>query len=250
MRTDEQLKETIRDTSAPGVDLDVERQQPPPGRGWIWAIAALLVGALVVGTVFVWQRSERDDAVAAVTLERDAALERVAMLKDRIDALRAEVAGVGSDVRALRGELRAARAELESMLGPALPDGRHFGRLVAVGETQEPPRLVIDIEQWFTDDEALQAAIEDGAVPPDWTAVENDFYIRNENPRWRVIEVDPAAPVSLTTYPYGDIDDPRVVSLARFGELFASGEGYLPSFPYWIIVRDGIVTAIEEQFVP
>ena len=50
------------------------------------------------------------------------------------------------------------------MVGPALDDGRYFGALIAVGATQRPPRLVIDLQQWFTDQEAIAAAIEDGVV--------------------------------------------------------------------------------------
>ena len=50
--------------------------------------------------------------------------------------------------------------------------------------------------------------------------------IRNVDPRWCVIEVDPAASVRLTTYPYGDIDEPRVATLERFGELFASSKAH------------------------
>ena len=102
------------------------------------------------------------------------------------------------------------------------------------GQTLEPPRLIIDVEQ-FTGDEAVQAAIDDGAVPSDWTAVENRFHIRNVDPRWCVIEVDPAASVRLTTYPYGDIDEPRVATLERFGELFASSR--LLRCSYWITME-------------
>ena len=67
------------------------------------------------------------------------------------------------------------------MIGPALPDGKHFGALIAVGADQEPPRLVIDIEQWFTDQAAFDAAEEDGVF------LDHPDYIRNENPRWRTI---------------------------------------------------------------
>ena len=85
-------------------------------------------------------------------------------------------------------------------------------------------------------------------MPSDWTAVENRFHIRNVDPRWCVIEVDPAASVRLTTYPYGDIDEPRVATLERFGELFASSR--LIAVPVLDHDGGGIITAIEEQFIP
>ena len=129
------------------------------------------------------------------------------------------------------------------MLGPALDDGRYFGALIAVGATQEPPRLLIDIEQWFTDQEAIDAAIEDGVIEPG-EIVPNGYYIRNENPRWRTIEIDPAAKVSLTVYPYGQIDDPLVVSLERFADLSLGWS------EYWITMEDGRVVGIEQQYIP
>ncbi len=133
------------------------------------------------------------------------------------------------------------------MIGPALPDGKHFGALIAVGADQQPPRLLIDIEQWFTDQAAREAALEDG-LPP-WDAGTGGFYIRNANPRWRMIEIDPAAKVSVSTslqYP----TERTVVSLSRFAELFRSFEGSAESSPYWITTKDGKVIAIEEQYIP
>ena len=156
------------------------------------------------------------------------------------------LAATAGDEQLLAARLDEALAELERLSGPLLPDGRHFGYLAAVGAAQQPPRLVIDVAQWFTDQEAIDAAIDDGVAP--W---ENGYYIRNEHPRWRIVEVDPASTVSLVVYPYGDIEQPRTVSLARFGELFGADEhGAFQGLPYWITVRDDTVIAIEQQFIP
>jgi hypothetical protein len=104
---------------------------------------------------------------------------------------------------------------------------------------------VIDIEQWFTDREAIREAARDGS------SAENGYYIRNANPRWRILEIDPSAEVALATYPFADPMNPRVVSLERFGELYDSYRGrFLELSPYWVTVRDGRVVAIEEQFLP
>jgi hypothetical protein len=129
------------------------------------------------------------------------------------------------------------------MVGPTLDDGRYFGALIAVGADQEPPRLMIDIEQWFTDQAAIAAAIEDGVIEPG-EIIPNGYYIRNENPRWRTIEIDPAATVSLTVYPYGQVDDPQIVSLERFADLSLGWS------EYWITMEDGRVVAIEQQYIP
>ena len=137
------------------------------------------------------------------------------------------------------------------MLGRPLADGRYFGTFAALDATQEPPKLVIDVAQWFTGPAADAAAEQDGVLPPGESHVPNDFYIRNEDPRWRMLPIDPSTKVSLVTYPFGQIDAPRVVTLERFGILYStSDKGSLSLFPYWITVRDGVVVAIEEQYIP
>jgi hypothetical protein len=219
----------------------------------LFVLAGLL--AVAIG-VAVWQAAEladRNHDIATVTSERDAAItdatasaERVSALGARVGRLEARLEATAGDEQELAAHLDEVLTELERLAGPALPDGGQFGYLAAVGAAQEPPRLVIDVAQWFTDQEAIDAAIEDGVTP--W---ENGYYIRNEDPRWRIVEVDPAATVSLVVYPYGDIEHPRTVSLARFGELFGADEhGAFQRLPYWIRVRDATITAIEQQFIP
>jgi hypothetical protein len=208
-------------------------------------LAIALVAAVAMASLW---RSDVRDAERA----RDAAIQQVAILSDTVDALEQQL---GDDLPALqarleaaRDALRRARAEFTAVAGPALPDGRHFVDIVAVGDDQDPPRMVVDLQQWFTDQEAVDAALEDGVHPSE--AGINGYYIRNENPRWRIVEVEPTAPVALTTYPYGQIDDPRIVDLTRFASLFTASDEYIKYSPYWITVEDGMVVGIEEQFVP
>jgi hypothetical protein len=167
----------------------------------------------------------------------------VQQLKDRL-------AATTTGTAQLQRRLAAVEAELADIVGPALSDGRFMGLLVAVGADQEPPRVVIDLEQWFYGDDADQAALEDGALAPGEVHVPNDFYIRNESPRWRAVEVDPATHVDLVTYPFGSIDHPFTVGLARFGAMFDRDAHWVRAFPYWISVRDGRVVAIAEQYIP
>jgi len=232
----------------PPRDLFVRDRKRPIA---LFAAVAFIAALVAGGSVYAWQRidaSDQTSALESAISERNAAQDQVAALTGRLDGLQARLANARADATAFEGRLGKARAELLAMLGPVLDDGKHFGALYAVGATQQPPRLVIDIEQWFTDQEAVDAAIEDGiTVDPGI----NGYYIRNENLRWRTIVIDPAATVSLSTYPYADPSDPTVVSLSRFGELFNSYEGRLLQLsPYWITVEDGKVVAIEEQFIP
>jgi hypothetical protein len=213
-------------------------------------LALVILAALIGGvSVFAWDRIGEDDgALENAIAQRDAARDQVTTLTDRLDGFQDRLATAESRATDLEGEVAAADAALAAVVGPALSDGKHFGALIALGATQKPPRLVIDIEQWFTDQAAVDAAIEDGnTVDPGI----NGYYIRNENPRWRTIEISQTATVSLSTYPFADPSDPTIVSLSRFGELFSSYEGrFLRLSPYWITVKDGMVVAIEEQFIP
>jgi hypothetical protein len=232
----------------PPVSTFAQNRKRPIGVTVALSFIAALVGGV---SVFAWQRLEVRDqerSLEEAVEARDDAITMAATLSDRVDRLQGRLTTATTRSTELAADVASLEARLLAMVGPALPDGKHFGRLYAVGANQEPPRLVIDIEQWFTDQEAVEAAIEDGiTVDPGI----NGYYIRNENPRWRTIAIDSAAKVSLTTYPFADPSDPTVVSLNRFGELFSSYEGRsLQLSPYWITVQDGKIAAIEEQFIP
>ena len=233
--------------------VQVDRTSPRPSivRNRKHAIALtaalILVAALVGGTsVFAWDRTgsrNRSDALASAIDARNEALATAATLSDRVDGLQDGLVRTQARATNLEDRLAATRAELLAMVGTALDDGRYFGALIALGATQRPPRLVIDLQQWFTDQEAIDAAIEDGVIEPG-EIVPNGYYIRNENPRWRTIEIDPAAKVSLTVYPHGQVDAPQIVSLERFADLSLGWS------EYWITMEHGRVVAIEQQFIP
>jgi hypothetical protein len=237
---------------------------PPRTRPTRWLVVALVVLAalfLVATGIAAWQATEladRDAEIVTLTGANDVAVaevttatRRAEALTSRVDRLESRLAATVGDEEQIAARLDDARAELDRMLGPALPDGRHFGYLAAVGAAQEPPRVVFDLAGWFTDDEAVAAAIEDGLLPPGSTSIENGYYVRNEDPRWRIVTVDPATEVSLTVYPLGDIDTPRVVRFAAFEELWRlNRRGAIQGFPYWLTVEDGTVTAIGQQFIP
>ena len=229
--------------TSPGPSIVRHRRRPIALTGVLILVAALIGGA----SIFAWDRTgerDRSGALADAVAQRDAAQDQVAVLTDRLGGLRSSLTEVRDEATVLGGRLSAAQAELLAMLGPALPDGKQFGALIAVGADQKPPRLVVDIEQWFTNQAAFDAAEEDGVVL-DY----HPYYIRNENPRWRAIEIAPAATVSLI--PYGDRSYSTGVNLSRFGELFSSYEGRLLRLsPYWITMEDGKVVAIEEQLIP
>lgn len=130
--------------------------------------------------------------------------------------------------------------------------------------------LVADYAQWLTGDEANQAAFEDGEIASIEEGVPNDYYIRNVNSRLRTLPIDDAAAVWLATPAEGSVTT-IVVSLDEWLALFNDGAPWdyeiddVPDFegphfgylgagtvyaPYWLIILDGEVIAIEQQYIP
>jgi hypothetical protein len=247
--------------------MDPERNQhrngtvpmaPPPGKGLrrssrrlASVVVLILVGMLASGGgVYLWQNAQVRDqrAVIAAALEqRNAARGDVAALIARLTDVQTKLAASRS---AARKGLAKLQARFDAMVGPTLANGKYVGMIKAIGSDQRPPRLLFDVEQLFAGAAADRAATEDGAMPPGETHIPNDIYIRNANPQWRMIPMDPASKVALVSYPFGQIDGPRIVSLEVFSSLYSSGRGFLSSFPYWITVRKGTIVAIDQQFVP
>lgn len=258
MRTHEHVHDPVAgiptQETRPGGGHDPD---PPRDRGLTIAVVIATVTAMVLvvitGAAMIDQRNQiadRDAAVAAALVQRDRAQASVVALTQRIEVLQAQAATAATGKQALTRRLAAAQAQLQRMLGPALPDGEYLGALIAVGADQDPPRLLIDVEQWFTDDAATQAAIDDGTLQPGAGFVPNGYYIRNVDPRWRMLPVASDAPVSLVTYPFGSIEEPLVVGFVRFDDMFERDAHSVRAFPYWITVRDGEVIAIDQQYIP
>jgi len=133
---------------------------------------------------------------------------------------------------------------------PELEDGRHFGYIESVDIRTLPGTMVFDLAYFLTGDEANQAAEEHG----DETPVPNDYYIVNDNPRLRTLVVSRNIRILLIDWK-NCCDQFFPADPGRFQDSFALDEyppgNYKGKFsPYWLTVRDGVVTAIEEQYLP
>jgi hypothetical protein len=125
-----------------------------------------------------------------------------------------------------------------------LEDGRHAAYLTEVDA--ESRSVVADVVQWLTGDQARLAYQADNPDDPDGPP--NDYYIRNEDPLLRTLEVAPDAEVGLvflTEDGDPDVDPATFEDLAGY---VARDEGRAAVF--WLTLRDGVVTAIEEQYRP
>jgi hypothetical protein len=130
---------------------------------------------------------------------------------------------------ALSGSGGASGSGCSPGAGP-LPSGIWYGFVAAKG----PSSLDFDLACFFFGSIAYTKGAEDGQ------AVEDDLYIRNNNPTLRTVPVGPSAVVyeltgatsTFVTLPYAAwTPDP-------------TGSGY------WLVVNGGVVTEIMEQYVP
>jgi hypothetical protein len=129
-----------------------------------------------------------------------------------------------------------------------LPDGRHFGYITAI----DGIAIDFDEAELLTGEEANVRAREDGAIGPD-EAVPNDYYIDDNNASVRGISVSRTVEVLLET-----VHRDGEPGLARweYPELVCMFESNViedranVESPFWITVREGLVTKIELQYLP
>jgi hypothetical protein len=131
-----------------------------------------------------------------------------------------------------------------------IEDGRHPVYLV---EVDGPGRVItFDLIQFLTGDEAITAYREDTPEDPEGTPP-NDYHVRNVNPQLRSLPV--ADDVAVTVVRLGEASGAGSVP-STFDELPAhlddqpAPEGRLAWNPSWLTVDRGVITAIDEQYLP
>jgi hypothetical protein len=118
-----------------------------------------------------------------------------------------------------------------------LADGRHPVYL----KTVEPSRrsITFDLVQWYGGADAAREAAKDHLE------ADNDYYIRNSNPRLRTLPV--LADAAITVNQLTGSNQAVPVSLAKLSTWFPRTS---PGPMFWITVRHGQVSVIGEQWVP
>lgn len=128
-----------------------------------------------------------------------------------------------------------------------LADGTYFGYVMAIGIGDRT--ITIDIAELLTGDAAVKAAIEDGALEAGETSIDNDYYVRNKNPKLRTIHVGPTAPVNVLSSSGGsDLHAGSLVQLAEALTNVGGDDG--PRLPVQIVIATGTVTRIDEVYLP
>ena len=127
-------------------------------------------------------------------------------------------------------------------------EGRLFGSIKAVNATS----LELDEAEFLTGEAANEAAVEDGYIEEGDT-VPNDYYVDDPNQRITWLPISRDVVVELETY----AEDGNVGLAPRdYTDLVCIFEETVPidrshtQAWYWVTVTDGVVTRIEEQYVP
>jgi hypothetical protein len=118
-----------------------------------------------------------------------------------------------------------------------LPDGVWFG----IVDSYDSNGIAFDLACWFSGDAAVIASAEDGEESPP----PNDYYVRNQNPKLRHLDVAPDTPVRW--FLSGDPNDYQ-------DGTFTDWITFLDTIPFrldiWVTIVNGNVASIEEQWVP
>ena len=132
-----------------------------------------------------------------------------------------------------------------------LEDGRHF---VYIEQLDADGAVTFDLAYFYTGDEATEQAEAHGdeAPPP------NDYYIVNDNPKLRELPI--ADDVRISVFDWNNCCDTQVIiDVATFAEVMANPSGFIEMdgalyygvlSPYWLTLEGGVVTGIEEQYLP
>jgi hypothetical protein len=121
---------------------------------------------------------------------------------------------------------------------PVLEDGDHPAYITKVDGAND--RIVVDIVQVFTDDEAVKAAIDDGKSPAQAKYLTG--WVRNENPRLRTLPLAADLKVDLLGTCEESGSDREAV-LARLADN-AKRKG---DYYFMLTVSDGTVERIQER---
>ncbi len=207
----------------------------PKARMWLIVVGVAVASAILAGgAVWLSQQSTIDE------LTRQAA------------ANRKTVASLASQVRDLEAQLATSEATPTASEEPsATPTSKttvvvQFTFIRQVIQSPGTPRLLADYAQMLTGDEAAAAATAHGneSPPP------NDYYIVNDNPRLRRLDVDPDAEVRLTTKTNGTVEvGGYAITLSQFADIFASTQAVRDA-PFWLTITADVVTGIKEQYLP
>lgn len=216
--------------------------------------SAVAVTALIVG-VAVWAVMNGRLTQVKSQTESDAA--RLEVLESEVQSLTASLQARAAeptetpvpgdaDTNGTEPGKTAPSAKGEE---PASEDGRFFCFITKARWDGARPELTVDYAQFLTGQEAADAAAAAGEESPP----PNDYFIVNDNTRLRTFPADSQMKVRMISTSEGTRPDPYDIAFGQWFDAYSGMSGYFPSIrtvPYWITVKGGVITGIEEQFLP
>lgn len=113
-----------------------------------------------------------------------------------------------------------------------LADGKHYARVTAFDSGGRT--LTVDVVQFLTGPQ-----------------YDNDYSIRNDNPRLRTLTIAADLKVVVNTLAFERNNSSTKDTVITHAELAAYlDEGEAQRRVFWFTVQDGVVTTLHEQFLP
>jgi hypothetical protein len=229
--------------SAPTLDSQPGSSPSGPPRGprrkqLVLVTSALAVLAVAVGVSLAVATRPIDRQVAAQTGADAPAAADDQNASAGQDQVNQADQGATADPSATPGSSPDPGAAGTDGAAPVLEDGDHPAYITKVDGAND--RVVVDVVQVFTDDEAVKAAIADGEPPA--KAKYLSGWIRNENPRLRTLPLAADLKVDLLGSCEESGSDREAV-LARLADN-AKRKG---NYYFMLTVSDGTVERIQER---
>jgi hypothetical protein len=114
--------------------------------------------------------------------------------------------------------------------------------------------LTADYIEWYEGEEA-NVKFRERENDPEVTKAPDGYYIINDNPKLRSLEVSEDAVVLMQYYDrtgtneVQDISWNEQIPLAKFLSIFKQQSG-LKNYPYHLTVKDGKIVKIVQQYIP
>lgn len=130
---------------------------------------------------------------------------------------------------------------------PVLADGRHAAYLTRLDVDRRT--LTFDKIDFLTGDAAKKAYLREN--PGETDGPPNDYMIVNDNPLVRTFPIAAAATITIVDLTGGVLTS-KDTNLAALPAYFASEKGgkRLWHNPFWLTIKSGQITKIEEQYLP
>jgi hypothetical protein len=219
-----------------------------PGKSVSLTTTVLMVIAAVAlasGATYYFQQRRVDvlqaavDKAAADSDRRDQVTEA---LLERVNQLTAEASA--SALAAFEASAAATSPPNDPPAASAKPKTvKQFAYVANATESSGAIRLSLDYAEFLTGDAAAAAATAAGdeSPPP------NDFYIKNDNPKLRVLPVSASAKFTIAL---GGPDETASLSAGQFLDAIINNTDGAADAPYWFTIKAGVVTGGEEQWTP